>query len=389
MRNLLSAIRNSALIILLLLPTTLSAKVIGVVVAIKGNVFAMESGKAIQLSLGDEIKDFYDILTEDGSEITIRDYHDHEFHMTGGAHIKWLNKMIELKRGYVWVQSLNKSEKYVVQTSNSESSFYHGEFILSFDHVSGKSQILGLGGQITFSNLLEKHLHYKLISGQFSFIDDHYEEGIPRKPTQVGFSSFQKIRALFSDVKPLTKLNKNTIARNGHALPMTPPVASKKSHEAKRMPASVASGGEIIFVEKEPLPEKKPGNFNLNKFYKSKLVEIRKKRLAKDPREYRKKSGVPVRVFGSVPYAKNIEDKYSKKTVRKFISRRHNKARSRRAPASVMKSRVQPQTFQNGNTSDFEASYLDHYKKQMRHSTDTNGLIDELQNFKNNYQKSW
>ena len=80
-------------------------KKLGVVEEVWGNVFLVEEGKTKQLRAGDYLYDFSEVMTEEGAQVSFSDYYDHQFHLAGSGHIKMMNKIVELVRGYLWVQS--------------------------------------------------------------------------------------------------------------------------------------------------------------------------------------------------------------------------------------------------------------------------------------------
>lgn len=179
------------------------AGTVGRISAIKGHVFTIALGETKVLKVGDELENGTDLITEEGSQVSFNDFTDHTFNLSGSGHMTLKNKQFELKRGYLWVQSFNAYTTAEVKTANAVTSFKRGEFILSFDNNSGRSQILAVNGPIDFLNFHERNLMRTLETGHFSFVDKDYEHGMPRKGTLIGYQSFMKIAALFDNVKPL------------------------------------------------------------------------------------------------------------------------------------------------------------------------------------------
>jgi len=121
--------------------------------AVEGRAFAIKNDKISELKANDQIDDSSEIMVEENGQVSFMDFQDHKYHLSGGGNIKINKKVIELRNGYLWVQSFNEKDSYYIQTANSSAAYKKGEVILSFDNVSGKSQALALHGKIQFNNL--------------------------------------------------------------------------------------------------------------------------------------------------------------------------------------------------------------------------------------------
>ena len=81
---------------------------IGVVDKVKGNVFAAQKNTMRRIRKGDKIYKYSEIITEEGAQISFSDHNDHKFHLAGSGHVRCFDKIMKLKRGYLWVQSYKK-----------------------------------------------------------------------------------------------------------------------------------------------------------------------------------------------------------------------------------------------------------------------------------------
>ena len=204
MKKLFKSTKISLLLALLMTGSAWASGPSAIVSSVDGNAFVMSDGVTKTLHKGDRINDFSDIVTEEGSQVTLTDYYDHKYHLSGSAHIKITRNQIELARGYFWIQSFNQSESFILKTANAKIDYTFGEAIVSFDPYSGKTQILSVKGEFDMANALETHLKVNVSDGQFSFVSNNYEKGIPRVPMQIGETSFRKITGLFGGVMPMT-----------------------------------------------------------------------------------------------------------------------------------------------------------------------------------------
>ena len=81
---------------------SVKAATVGHVTSVKGNVFTFKpSGEAIEVTVGMKLSDFSEILTEDGSQMSFVNLHEQAIHVAGGAHIKFMNRIVEIQDGIV------------------------------------------------------------------------------------------------------------------------------------------------------------------------------------------------------------------------------------------------------------------------------------------------
>jgi hypothetical protein len=360
---------------------------VAIVNDIKGTVFVSIQGKTSQLNIGDEILLGSEVLTADNGSASLTDYYDHQFHLSNSSHIKFELETVQLRRGYLWLQSYRKgdsSSNFKLTTANSVSKYHEGESILSFDPQSTKTQLLVIKGKFIFQNIQNEMDRIYVEDGLFSFIKTDFFEGSPRRPTPVGFSSFKKITSLFNKVNPMG-VTDHIVKR---------PKIIVKPDIKRGIASTPVRSGNIIYVNKV----KK----NDSKFLKSQLKKLGKKYKRKKRKKVLKRSGVTLRVYGAdfeikrVPASvkKAVKKNTKKMAVRKILVKKKVKATSKtkeiaktiskRAPASV------PQvSTQIGKTDAFEKGLKKAYKKQMRHSPEMNSLIKDLKNFDQDFKTAY
>lgn len=417
-------------------------KIVAVVSSVKGNAFYTHKGQTKQIKAGDHLPHNAEVFTDMGAQLSLNDYYDHIYHLSGGGHLVVFNNLIELKEGYLWVQGLKYDELHGplrVTTANAVVESTEGESIVSFDVYTGKTQLLAIKGDFVFKNSLMEMMQLTLSEGQFSFIHNDHESGRPRKPTPIGYSSYQKITGLFDGVEPFDKAKaRETVAAMKTRLSTAPatPTNSPSMELPQRAVASVKSSGlktnaafEAALAAKkgghpkqqnqkaypgpkvapsvsheddgkitvlrlrDPASEKVTQDSVLN-YYNSKLKELAKPKPKKrwSP-AYGGKSGVPVRIFGQGHKAKSTRNpaSVSKKQKQpamisigpgqKKVSTK--KRRGSRNPASIggMLPKIK--------TNAFESEMLKQYKSQMRHEQEVNELIDQLNSIDMDYKKEY
>lgn len=129
-----SLTKLSSSFLLLSLSLSVWAKPVAQVVEVSGAVFAVSpEGKTTQLKLNAHLEDQTEVMVEDGATVTLNDYYDATYHLTGGSHLKFFNKAVQLKKGKTWIQSMNSRHPLALTTANGNVNFWKGEFITTFD----------------------------------------------------------------------------------------------------------------------------------------------------------------------------------------------------------------------------------------------------------------
>ncbi|MFW5887609.1 MAG: hypothetical protein ACOCUH_02310 [Bacteriovoracia bacterium] len=415
-----SSLSKFNLLIALLLAlgsTSLFARAVVKVDKVKGNVFVVENGHTRLLRSGDEVNDLAEIMSSENGKASFRDYHDHQFHLSSSGHIKLLNKIIELKAGHLWVDSYNPHESFSIHTSNSQTDYDNDNFIVSFDSYYGKTQVMVLQGELQFSNIMQPELGTNVSSGYFSLIDKDYNKGIPRYPTVMGYKSFKILTTMFDKASLEKHETPTAILRTKKSPSRGRAIASAGTIERVKPTTAIRSKskGEIILLKSSELSHsRKPASFSTEKFYKKEMDIIKKKKLARNPRYFGKKSKVSVNIFGKKSNSANVKkvdvNKYSgltstgyKRLYRIFASKKGTKKKvsnkekskdknldsllkdlngvaSKRTPASV------------GTTNDtdvFTKSLEREYQNQKRHPKEVNSLIKELRSYKQDFQQEY
>lgn len=357
---------------------------LAVVQKVSGGAFmTTPKGRTIPVQKGQHIYDFAQIRTTLGAQVSFNDYYDHQFHLSGAGSIKFMNKAIELRRGYLWFQALgDHNHGFHVQTANAQVGLSSGEGILSFDPNSDKTQFLSLKGGFVFGNLLDAQLNVRVQSGQFSFVDLDYQEGVPRVPTPVGQESFSKIVGLFDQVKPMDGTREASryqfVAQDD------------KSGRTQRAPASaseVKKGPRVRFLPLKHSPELERKRKSLLKAYDTadegnKAPSSPERAPAKAKKVKRPSGGVPLNVYGAPG-----------------PSKKDSSGAAKRAPASVKpsqevekiieKARKPASVAPQKQMDDFEKVLQGEYKQQKRHPKEVNQLIDELKSFEQDFDQDY
>jgi hypothetical protein len=237
-----SLTKLSSSFFLLSLSLTVWGKPVAQVVEVSGAVFMVSpDGKTSALKMNQHLEDRSEVMVEEGASITLNDYYDATYHLTGGSHLKFFDKSVQLKKGKSWIQSMNSRHPLALTTANGNVSFWKGEFITTFDQSTNRSQILVVNGEVEVSNILDQHMKYSVAAGMFSMVDPEVENGVPRTPTKVGLASLEKALSEFKHLPAKIKADPAPSRE----------IASVKE-EIKDSP--VTKKGEIIFMTAGRIP---------------------------------------------------------------------------------------------------------------------------------------
>ena len=241
MKTSLTKLKSSFFLALTMAAMPLWAKPVAQVVEVSGQVFVVTpEGKTSSLKVNDHLEEKSEVMVEEGGTITLNDYYDASYHLVGGGHLKFFNKSVQLKRGKTWVQSQNSKYPLALTTANGLVDFTKGEFIVTFDQATSRSQVLVVNGDVNVSNVLDKEMKYSVSAGNFTLIDPEVENGLPRTPTKVGLTSLNSALAEFKKLPDVIK--------------QAPTRSIASVEEAPSQAAPAPKKGEIIFISTNRLP---------------------------------------------------------------------------------------------------------------------------------------
>lgn len=370
------------LLLILLFSFSLSsfAKTVARVVEVKGNAFVFYGKKdSRKLFYADKIEEMSEIMVDDSSSVSIKDEYGRIYHLAGGTYIKVFNNLVELKNGNVWVSSDKKTNFGVINTVNAIAKYTVGQFIYSFDNVSGKTQVLVMTGKVNYSNIVESNLSVEVPAGHFSFVDQSLANGLPRGATRIGLSSYKKVKHLFNGIESLEKTSFDKAFINEVPAPKRS-IASVPSSDS-----STGKKGKLIYV----------GDDSPSRVVASVTKEVSAydyyKQAKKKYNIGKVKKVAPVRLYG-FPFAAAAPKKVVQKqqiVVKKQVSpviKKAPKKSVKRVPASVETKSLISEINSSGA---FESSLQKATKSNTRHPEEVNKLINELKSYEQTYQDDY
>lgn len=327
------------------------AKPVVRITAVKGEVFGVKGPKTWPVKVGDHLDDFSDIMVEDQAQVSFVDFYEHDYTLSGGTQVHLLDKILELKQGRVWIQAKKNIQTILIQSPHATIEFMDGDAIVDYDRALSKTHLMTVTGMSKISNSIEEQLYQMVAPGQFSFVDPSFDNGYPRKPTPVGFHSYDKLVGSFTGVKALNSALAESFASNIKA--KSTPARSVASVDTPMK----SSGAKIIFIpalKKESkrdiasIPSPDPIKYYKEKSYKKSKAFVG--------------DSAPIQVFGSI----------------------HRPSKVTRAAAMEKPVPIRPV-----QDNPFKRSLSEEYSEQKRHSGELNRLINELESYDKDFDKSY
>mgnify|MGYP000144378935 CR=1 FL=1 len=357
-------------IVTLLTCFSVQASTVARVLEVKGNAFAFTGGKNPRvLKYGDQVEDLSDVMVEDSSQLSLVNTEGDVMHITGGTLLKVYKKNIELKAGQIWTVAKSRGN---ITTTNAVAEYRDGQFVTSFDNISGKTQVLVITGDVKVANVLEPALYTNVSAGQFSLVDPKYENNLPRTPTKVGKESFQKLRGEFASFETLDNPSLNKVMPG--AEPAMVPAKGRTIAsviEGYTKTPSKPKAGKIIKIYSTT--NRKPAS--AHKYYMN-LKGSKKSAASRAPVESAK-----IRYFG-----KKWKQQLSIKT--NNAPKAQTQMEPKRIPASIPQASANS-LIQDLKKNNFEKSLDEKSKTIERHSDEVNQLIDNLKSYDKDYQKAY
>ena len=267
----------AALIIIILPNIVLAAPLqFGRIVDIKGSGFISFEGQTHEIKKGEVIYVNSEIIIEHSGQVIFTDNADHKFHLGNASSAALFAGKVVLRNGDVWVQSLNKTDDYLLTSANASVNYTGGEAIFSYDSVKGKTQLMVINGLMKLSNLRSPELNLTVAEGNFSFVDPTFEEGMPRDPTPVGKKTYGQLVAMFPGVTPMDKKSADIFKNEG---------------EQKVIERSIASTSGPKNIDSEKT--------DLEKDYKNQLMKLfSKKAKPSVAKEVPKPNELIIKIYG-------------------------------------------------------------------------------------------
>lgn len=142
------------------------------------------------------------IMVTQGSQLSLRAESGAVFHLSSGTVLEVWREQLVLLTGTMWLQSKSEEKEYSIETMNSVVEFKKAEFVMSFDDIAKKSQVFVISGHASIANVFMREKKELLVSGEISFIQKDFQQGMPRRPALIGSESLATVFSKFKGIKP-------------------------------------------------------------------------------------------------------------------------------------------------------------------------------------------
>lgn len=195
-------IRSFIILLLLYSFSTLAGPGFRVVKVIGNASLINDQNEAKNLSQGVFLPTNAKIMVSKGSQLTFTADTGSIYHLSETSAVEIWREQLVLLSGTLWVQSPKEDKDQNIETMNSIVNFKKSEFVLSFDDIAKKSQVFVISGHAAISNIFMKEKKELLVSGEISFVQKDFQQGMPRRAALIGNESLVAVFSKFKGVKP-------------------------------------------------------------------------------------------------------------------------------------------------------------------------------------------
>ncbi len=339
----ITKIKSSLFLALFIFSLGAQARLVGKIHKVKGMAFMTHDGRTITLKEGMDIHQSAQIIVSDQAQVTLGDFNERRFHLTGGSSLILNQNEATLLAGSVWSQATAFSKNFVLSSANMHMQSFKGEYVATYSPDTKKTQLTVISGEVNAASPKKPELRYGILAGHFTTAHEDHDEGYPRSPTQLGFSSLTNTLKMFPGVEAID----------------TSVASAQKKADIGREIASIGAEDsakpEVLHIKSSFVERKIASVDTAQKYY------LKKTKRAQSARHGQ---GAKVRVIGMHP-AGSIPQavKAPKRQVASVVQ----------APAAPVKGEA--------NLSEFLNSYQYHQGKQHKHTPEVQRLIDDLKSY--------
>jgi hypothetical protein len=302
------------------------------------------------------------VMVSKGSQLTLTSDTGALMHLSEGSVLEIWREQLVLLSGTLWVQSPSEEKEQNIETMNGVINYKKTEFVLSFDDINKKTQAFVISGHASIANIFMKEKKELLVSGEISFIQKDFQQGMPRRAALIGNESLATVFNKFKGIKPGDENFQSIISQNNSGKEREDFTVSKGGRGIASTTEAGSVGG-IYFL---------PKSFSAPKRFHSLKPKVMKRSIASS--EVHKRSP-----------SQSAQGNYNLKPVRVFELFRHTpkntwtsilgegessveSKKSLRVPASMTTHKKHVE------------QHVEHHKKSEEVSPDFDSLMKDLKN---------
>ena len=242
-------LKNFFLFLILMFITELHAATGFRVVNVTGTCSLIDDkNETKQLAKGVFLPTNSKIIVAKGGQLSLQAESSEIYHLSESSSLEIWREQLVLLQGTLWVQSQNDDKERGIETVNSFIEFKKSEFVLSFDEVSKKSQIFVISGHASIANIFMREKKELLVSGEISFVQKDFQQGMPRRPSLIGQESLSAVFSKFRGIKPGDENFQNILNENEPATEVAVNLTGKTRSIASVSESKIENG--IYYIPK-------------------------------------------------------------------------------------------------------------------------------------------
>lgn len=151
-----------------------------------------------------------------GSQISFTGANEERYFLSENSGLGFQDQKVILYEGTLWVQSSQEEKNIIIETMNGLAKLSKAEVVIDFNQFTKKSQLFVISGHATLSNVFMQDKQELLVSGEISFVQKDFQQGMPRRPTLIGKDSLFAVMKKFKGVSPADDQFKSILDSMGH-----------------------------------------------------------------------------------------------------------------------------------------------------------------------------
>ncbi|MDH4468993.1 MAG: hypothetical protein QE271_13120 [Bacteriovoracaceae bacterium] len=171
------------------------------VMSLKGKVdFIAQTMAQRPLSVGVFLRPNSKLILTPGSQISLLGPREETIHFAGQTSIELTTYGVQLRYGSMWLSSHQEQQMLYIESPNGMIQFKRMEGIITYDTVLKKTQVFVISGNAMLANAYIPDKRENLVSGEISFVQRDFQQGLPRKPSLIGKESMHLLLSQFKGI---------------------------------------------------------------------------------------------------------------------------------------------------------------------------------------------
>jgi len=142
------------------------------------------------------------LMIGESSQITLLGPNSEQYHFSQSSAIEISPDKIVLQTGTVWIQAPTEGKPIQIETMNGLVNLKKGELVIDFHEKIKRTQVFVISGNATLSNIFMTEKKELLVSGEISYVQKDFQQGMPRRPVVIGKETLLAVLKKFRGISP-------------------------------------------------------------------------------------------------------------------------------------------------------------------------------------------